>query len=271
MLPCPHSRSNTCTPPMGCLCSSPRVQDVGVALPGDVEQLQRNPELAVELSELLTRSFAGTADSPGEIGFDWCLGPDLAGKYDDLPGRHAAMGWALKYVVEDAFAAGPKGAVLSCRKPDGGIGGVAVLKVCNGKASDGICAMMTAGSRAGSMGKEAKAYNYGPRMQAVEAALKKLHAPHIASGHVYVWAVAVDPSAQGQGMGGRLMRAASAIADHKGLPCYLETCGAKLPAIYKKYGYEVVAEEVARTKAKGGKPEEVFEHPYIGMVRPKTG
>ena len=66
------------------------------------------------------------------------------------------------------------------------------------------------------------------------------------------------------------MRAASAIADHEGgLPCYLETCGPKNPAIYKKYGYEVVAEEVARTKAKGGKPEEVFEHPYVGMVRPR--
>ena len=65
------------------------------------------------------------------------------------------------------------------------------------------------------------------------------------------------------------MRAASAIADHEGLPCVLQTCGTRNPAIYKKYGYEVKSEEEVRAKASRGRPEEVFQHPFVGMVRPK--
>ena len=256
---------------MGCLCSSPRVQDVGVALPGEVEQLQRNPELAAECGQLLTRAFAGTTNGNCELGFDWCLGDELAGKFDDLPRRNATIGWAMKFVVEDAFSAGRSGAVLACRKPDGAIGGVAVLKIYHGKARDGMCQQMTAASRTGSMSAAAKAYIYGPRMQALEGALKKLHST-MAHGHVYVWAVGVDTSAQGQGMGGRLMRAASAIADRAGLPCYLETCGPKNPELYKKYGYEVCGEEECVAKAQKGKGTEGerFAHKYIGMVRPNA-
>ena len=256
---------------MGCLCSSNRVQSVGIALPGDVEQLQRTPEAAEEAGKVLTSAFAGTADNAGELGFDWCLGLELAGKYDDIPRRHSCMGWAMKFITEYAFASGPKGAVLACRKPDGALGGVAVLIISRSKPSDSMCAMMTAGSRTGSMNADAKVFNRCPRMTAMEATYKKLHRDLASQGHVYVWAVAVDPSAQGQGIGGRLMRAASAIADREGLPCYLEACGPKNAQIYKKYGYEVKGEQELRTKAKGGQPEEAFEHHVLGMVRPAVG
>ena len=76
-------------------------------------------------------------------------------------------------------------------------------------------------------------------MKAMEAALKKLHTAYAKGPHIYVWAVGVDPSAQGHGFCGKLLRAASAVADREQLPCYLECCGEKNPKIYKRYGYKV--------------------------------
>ena len=51
-----------------------------------------------------------------------------------------------------------------------------------------------------------------------------------------MWCIAVDPAAQGKGVGRRLMRATLAIADKIGVPCYTETNGKKKPIIFQKYG-----------------------------------
>merc|ERR1712087_281754 len=138
---------------------------------------------------------------------------------------------------------------------------------------EGMCIPIVALVRAGracAPSPAAKKYLMSnPRMAAFEATLKKLHATHASGPHLYVWCVAIDPSAQGQGISGKLMRAAASIADREGLPCYLETCGPKNPTIYAKYGYAVVGQDRMSTKPKKGAEPEVFEHPYLAMVRPK--
>ena len=60
--------------------------------------------------------------------------------------------------------------------------------------------------------------------------------------HLYVNGVAADPELQGRGLGKQLMRQVAELGDNLDLPCYLECAGEKNPAIYRKYGFEVVGE-----------------------------
>src|SRR5579864_4512217 len=58
--------------------------------------------------------------------------------------------------------------------------------------------------------------------------------------HWYLWAVGVEPTNQGRGIGGRLLQPVLAKASAEGVPCYLETMNeANLP-FYEKYGFSVV-------------------------------
>jgi ribosomal protein S18 acetylase RimI-like enzyme len=250
---------------MGC-CVSSRIRNFET-LPDNVECLQRSPENVKICADILTKAFAGSATNLPELAFDWCLGPDLQGKSWDSPKRYDSIHWCFQYVVENVFASGKGGVVLCCRTASGEIGGVACLKIHRepGKfgqhKEDHPCVEIATLMRAGGPKGDAKTYVMGnPRMKALEGALKKLHVTNL---HVYVWAVAVSTSAQGQGIGGKLMRAAASIADSEGLASYLDCCGPKNPRIYEKYGFAVVGEESLETED-GDK----FEHPYFGMVRP---
>jgi GNAT superfamily N-acetyltransferase len=57
----------------------------------------------------------------------------------------------------------------------------------------------------------------------------------------YLSIVGVAPSAQGQGVGGRLIRATLAEADQVGAPSFLETFSQRNVALYERLGYSVVA------------------------------
>jgi ribosomal protein S18 acetylase RimI-like enzyme len=59
----------------------------------------------------------------------------------------------------------------------------------------------------------------------------------------YLWVLAVDPSYQGKGVGGRLIRPVLERADASGTACYLETENAKNLAFYERHGFRIVAEE----------------------------
>jgi ribosomal protein S18 acetylase RimI-like enzyme len=60
--------------------------------------------------------------------------------------------------------------------------------------------------------------------------------------HWYLDVIAVDPVAQGRGVGGALLRAASARADADGVPIVLLTFQPKNLAFYTRYGYAIVCE-----------------------------
>ena len=243
------------------------MQNVG-ELPQDVECLQRTPAESKAVSEVFTCAFSGSASNEPELGFDWCLGPDLQGKGWDDPRRHSSLAWIFRFLVEDVFASRSGGAVLVCRTANGAIGGAAALKIHRAKPHTGVRTMITAGWRAGQPSSDAAKYTFSnPRMVAFEGAQERLHNAHALGPHLYVWALAVDPSAQGQGIGGKLMRAAVSIADREGLACYLETCGMSNPKIYAKYGFSVVGQEEVSTKFKKGAEADIFEHPLLAMVR----
>jgi GNAT superfamily N-acetyltransferase len=57
----------------------------------------------------------------------------------------------------------------------------------------------------------------------------------------YLSIVGVTPSAQGQGIGRRLIEPTLAEADNAGVDCYLETFDRRNPAFYERLGFSAVA------------------------------
>lgn len=77
--------------------------------------------------------------------------------------------------------------------------------------------------------------------------------------YAYLAAVGVDPSAQGAGVGRRLLESGLARADAAGDGCYLETHTPALVAWYQQLGFEVRHGEVAFTS--GGPPNWTMQRP----------
>jgi GNAT superfamily N-acetyltransferase len=57
----------------------------------------------------------------------------------------------------------------------------------------------------------------------------------------YLSIVAVDPAAQGQGFGRKLLEPTIAEADRGGVTCYLETFGQRNLSFYQRLGFAPVA------------------------------
>ena len=60
--------------------------------------------------------------------------------------------------------------------------------------------------------------------------------------HWYLWAIGVDPSRQGRGIGGRLLEPILARASEDGTACYLETGVERNLRFYERHGFKVVGE-----------------------------
>ena len=105
------------------------------------------------------------------------------------------------------------------------------------------------------------------RGDAVTAIMEALHAKHANRPHLYLSIIAADPSLQGQGHGGRLIRAVLRVADAAGLPTYLECGGERLKGLYEHFGFKVVGEAPLEMK---GDVDGWPTHPivYYGMIRP---
>lgn len=72
----------------------------------------------------------------------------------------------------------------------------------------------------------------------------KIHKKNIKDPHQYLILIGVEPEKQGQAFGSKLLLPILKVAEEKGQPCYLETHGDKNVAIYKKYGFKIVSEDV---------------------------
>ena len=67
----------------------------------------------------------------------------------------------------------------------------------------------------------------------------KLHRVAAPMPHYYLFALGVDPAAQGQGLGGALVRHMLSRADREGVPTYLETQCERNVALYERLGFGV--------------------------------
>lgn len=66
-----------------------------------------------------------------------------------------------------------------------------------------------------------------------------LHKRIMTRPHWYLWVLGVDPSARGQGVGGRLLEPVLSRADADGVPCYLETQSEWNVAFYERRGFVI--------------------------------
>jgi ribosomal protein S18 acetylase RimI-like enzyme len=83
-----------------------------------------------------------------------------------------------------------------------------------------------------------------PRLQflRVMSQTDRLHRRLMPQPHWYLWALGIDPSNQGRGIGDRLLTSGLAHAQEAGFPCYLETQTEENVAFYGKRGFEVLHE-----------------------------
>ncbi len=76
---------------------------------------------------------------------------------------------------------------------------------------------------------------------------EKVHKRAAPGPHWYLWGLGVEPSEQGKGIGGALMRPILARAEADGFPCYLETQNERNLPFYERHGFEVASDgEVPR-------------------------
>jgi ribosomal protein S18 acetylase RimI-like enzyme len=62
---------------------------------------------------------------------------------------------------------------------------------------------------------------------------EKIHRRVMPEAHWYLWAIGVEPTRQGRGIGGRLVTPVLERASKNRICCYLETHNSKNPPFYK--------------------------------------
>lgn len=90
-------------------------------------------------------------------------------------------------------------------------------------------------------------YRFGPpsfvRFLSVMNGLEHLHKRDVPPEHWYLFVLGVDPSRQGQGVGGMIIQPVLERADKDRLPCYLETMKERNVEFYRKHGFDVVVDD----------------------------
>jgi ribosomal protein S18 acetylase RimI-like enzyme len=81
-----------------------------------------------------------------------------------------------------------------------------------------------------------------PRLPRVLRGLGQVEARHPGQRHLYLAVLGVDPAAQGNGVGSRLIRPGLELCDREGLPAYLETGRERNLAFYGRHGFRVLDE-----------------------------
>lgn len=81
------------------------------------------------------------------------------------------------------------------------------------------------------------------RFMTFAAHTDKLHKAAAPMPHYYLFALGVLPSAQGKGIGGRLVESMLERIDREALPTYLETQSSRNVGLYSRLGFDVAADE----------------------------
>jgi GNAT superfamily N-acetyltransferase len=79
--------------------------------------------------------------------------------------------------------------------------------------------------------------------------LNELHERDMKEPHWYLPILGVDPSRQGTGVGGALLRVGFARADGGRLPCYLDTAQPRNVSFYERHGFKVLTQGVEPVSA----------------------
>lgn len=256
---------------MGLCCCGALAPYGHIELPDKIVRIDHTTR--AEAIAVAARSFSGTATTDPEGTFDWTMGPQLAGKWDD-PRRLKLVSWIMEaYCMMIIDRRG--GFALGARKVDGTLGAVVfVTNEATGMSSeiaslfrDVIPTFKAVGFKPLNEMGEAK-QGIRARLLSLEV-VEKLRRKLQSGPHVYVNIMAVDPDAQGMGFCGLLMRFVNTLADKLKMRLYLETSGPKNESIYKRFGYETIDKfEISCPKDPDQSAPHVDEY---AMRRPAAG
>ncbi|WAC05705.1 MAG: GNAT family N-acetyltransferase [Methanoregula sp.] len=96
------------------------------------------------------------------------------------------------------------------------------------------------------------------RLMSFSSMVDSLHNRHVPGNHSYLFFIGVDPSFQGRGYAGRLVRPVLAQLDKKKMSCYLNTQERKNISLYEHFGFQVIDQV----------PMPGTDIIYTGMIRP---
>ena len=218
-------------------------------LPAGISSLNCNTEEHA-VTDVVGRAFAGDQTHDPEFSLNWCLVPELADRSD--PQRVEITRFFLSFTVRQ-HGYWTRGLTLGVRGGDGELQAVCVCRKLD-RAKPVLETLAESSSYVYQMASSI-AYGRVPKLlmddaqkataEALERRsnpcqdmLKTMHKDHADAPHWYVAILAVDPEHQGKGLGAKLIRAVSAMADKDGLPCYLECSGPRNKAVYEHLGYE---------------------------------
>jgi len=227
---------------MGLCCCGALAPYGHIELPATIVRIDDTTR--AEAIAVVARSFSGTATTDPEGTFDWMMGPQLAGKWDD-PRRLKIMSWMMEaYCMMIIDRRG--GFALGARKADGSLGAVVfVTNEATGMSSDVVSFFRDVIPTFKAVGLK-PLNDMGEATQGIKArvlsldAVEKVRRKHQSGPHMYVNIMAVDPDAQGMGFCGLLMRFVNTLADKLKMRLYLEASGPKNESIYKRFGYETL-------------------------------
>jgi len=105
------------------------------------------------------------------------------------------------------------------------------------------------------------------RFTSIMSYLEHFHRQDVQPRHWYLALIGIDPSQQGHGLGGALLKPMLARADAEGLPCYLETVESKNVPFYQKHGFKIITESI---EPQSGIRFWTFRHDPRGREETKT-
>jgi ribosomal protein S18 acetylase RimI-like enzyme len=254
---------------MGC-CSSRILPQVELPeLPSNIKHLTVNSPQALldAVADVATRSFAGTKTTAPEPALSWAFEvlADPLGPLPDDPTKEriAYFKWLVTFMMAIAVRHGGCFALVDGDDDDAKVVACALNFPPNNHHlhAPGMCEIMQLmGKAEGPMPKCME----GKRMKAVEKAMADSHKAHARDPHWYVQLFAVDPAAQRQGHGDKLLKFITTLGDKSGVPVYLETIGSA--SFYEKSGFEAQA----RYPLTGGDDTLDANGGLAGMVRKVT-
>ena len=252
---------------MGACTSSDNVYPAEIPESVDLEGLEvlnsKDGDSVLQAIDVSARAFAGTATAQPPREIDWLL-QDVPDKTNpsQLQERVHRLNAFQATCVHYAFNLGRRGLVLVARSSDSKkITGCVMLYLYPQKWSPSIDGMFAAEKACMSADKQSKfskaqqAFLTSKRMSAMDKVLLNMHKKYATGPHICVQVVAVDPEAQGQGVGRKMMRAVNTIADAMNLPCYLECDDGKNEGVYTKFGYTLLGKEKLTAKENGTEAE----------------
>jgi GNAT superfamily N-acetyltransferase len=171
------------------------------------------PERWSEVSDVLAAAFT---DDPV---FGWLL--------PDPPSRPAAL--RRFFTIEGRSRALPLGSSVAATGDDGGVVGAALV-IPPGHTNQTLWFQVRHGL--------GYARVFGRRLAHADRLQNALARVHPTTPHVYLFAIGVQPDAQGEGMATAMLASVLAQCDAEGLPAYLEATTPRNARLYRRLGFE---------------------------------